>query len=171
MSESPTPPIQAPVSPEEKILYDTKSGGRIAYITLNNPTKANAIDKEMVPRLLAVLKDADQDNKVKVVVIKSAGNRSFCTGWDLSLLTKLTPEIMTFILTQCRDVSRTIAFLKKPVVVQIQGSAIGEGCVISLVADFGLSPRTKDCISCSPRWIWELPERRAQPRKALPRSG
>ncbi len=136
MSESPTPPIQAPVSPEEKILYDTKSGGRIAYITLNNPTKANAIDKEMVPRLLAVLKDADQDNKVKVVVIKSAGNRSFCTGWDLSLLTKLTPEIMTFILTQCRDVSRTIAFLKKPVVVQMQGSAIGEGCVIALVADF-----------------------------------
>ncbi len=136
MSESPAPPIQAPVSPEDKILYETKSGGRIAYITLNNPSRANAIDKEMVPRLLAVLKDADQDTKVKVVVIKSAGNRSFCTGWDLSMLTKLTPEMMTFVLTQCREVTRTIAFLKKPVVAQMQGSATGAGCVISLAADF-----------------------------------
>ncbi len=136
MSEIPTSPSRAPVSPGEKVMYETKAGGRIAYITLNNPAKANAMDKDMIFRLLAVLKDADQDNKVKVVVIKSSGNRSFCTGFDMTMLTNLTPEMMTFLLTQGRDISRTIAFLKKPVVVQMQGSAIGEGCVISLVADF-----------------------------------
>ncbi len=136
MTETPAPPSSAPPAPAEKILYETKSGGRIAYITLNNPARLNAIDKDMIYRLLAVLKDADQDNKVKVVVIKSAGDRAFCGGWDLGMFKTMNRETMDFILTQGRDISRTIAFLKKPTIMQIQGSVVGTGCFISLAADF-----------------------------------
>ncbi len=151
MTEPPATPSKAPTTPEEKILYETKSAGRIAYITLNNPAKLNAIDKDMIIRLLAVLKEADQDNKVKVVVIKSAGDRAFCGGWDLSMFRTVSPDMRTFILSQGRDISRTIAFLKKPVVMQIQGSAIGTGCFISLAADFRIVAKKEGV-------IFQLPE-------------
>ncbi len=140
-----------PPAPAEKILYETKSGGRIAYITLNSPAKLNAIDKDMIYRLLAVLKEADTDRKVKVVVIKSAGDRAFCAGWDLSMFKEVTPETRAFILNQGRDISRTIAFLKKPVVMQIQGSVVGAGCFISLAADFRIVAKKEGL-------IFQLPE-------------
>src|SRR4030042_1413219 len=98
-------------SSEEKVLYETRSDGKIAYITLNNPRKMNAVDKDMTLRLLTLLKTADQDNKVVVIVIKSAGDRVFCAGWDLSMAQDKSPEMKNFMLTKATDLSRTIAFL------------------------------------------------------------
>jgi len=136
MSKTAPPSNGSSLSPEEKILYETKSGGRIAYITLNKPTKYNSIDKDMIFRFLALLKTADQDKMVKCVVIRSTGDRAFCGGWDFKMSTDKNPEVITFMLTTACDVSRAIAFLKKPVIAQIQGQAVGFGCILALATDF-----------------------------------
>jgi enoyl-CoA hydratase/carnithine racemase len=159
MSES-DPSNDAAASTDEKILYTTKSGGRIAYITLNNPTKQNAVDKDMIMRLLDVLHQADEDRKVKVIVINSTGDRAFCAGWDLTMFKSPDMsynEVVQLLLTYGRDISRTIFFMKKPVVCQMQGSAIGLGCYMSLAADFRIVARKDDVFFQLPEMQVNLP--------------
>jgi len=157
MSKTAPPSNSASPSPEEKILYETRSDGRIAYITLNNPRKLNAVDKDMTLRFLTVLKAADQDNKVIVIVIKSTGDRAFCAGWDLAMAQDKSPEMKTFMLTKATDISRTIAFLKKPVIAEIQGSAVGTGCFISFAADFRFVARKEGLFFLLPEIAVGLP--------------
>nr|MDO8083835.1 enoyl-CoA hydratase/isomerase family protein [Candidatus Sigynarchaeum springense] len=136
---------EPPSTIAEKITYTTKSAGRIAYITLNNPAKLNAIDRDMIMRFLEFLRAADQDKKVKVVVINSAGDRAFCVGWDVTMFTNRQgmslDDTKKLLLVHGRDIARTIFFMKKPVVMQIQGPAIGAGCIMSLAADFRIVAR------------------------------
>ncbi|HME50817.1 MAG TPA: enoyl-CoA hydratase/isomerase family protein [Candidatus Lokiarchaeia archaeon] len=150
----------ATASTDEKILYSTKSAGRIAYITLNNPTKLNAVDKDMIMRLLDVLNEANQDKKVKVVVINSTGDRAFCAGWDLTMFKSQDmsySEVVDLLLNHGRDISRTIFFMKKPVIAQMQGSAIGLGCYMALAADFRIVARKEDLFFQLPEMQVNLP--------------
>jgi len=159
-----TPPENATLTGEpknEKLSYSTKSGGRIAYITLNNPAKLNAIDKDMIMRFLDALHAADRDKKVKVIVINSTGDRAFCAGWDLTMFKgtgqNSYKEAGDLLLTHGRDISRTIYFSKKPVVAQIQGPAIGDGCYLSLAADFRIVARKEGLFFQLPELQINLP--------------
>ncbi|HVQ77620.1 MAG TPA: crotonase/enoyl-CoA hydratase family protein [Candidatus Binatia bacterium] len=55
----------------------------ILTVTLNRPTKLNALTGTMLQELLAVLDQADGDDAVRVVIVTGAG-RAFCAGADLS---------------------------------------------------------------------------------------
>lgn len=160
MSDS-NPTDDTSASTDEKVLYSTKSAGRIAYITLNNPAKQNAVDKDMIIRFLDSLHQADEDKKVKVIVINSTGDRAFCAGWDLSMFKgeqgMTYKEVGDLLLTQGRDISRTIFFIKKPVIMQMQGSAIGLGCYMSLAADFRIVARKEDLFFQLPEMQVNLP--------------
>ncbi len=55
----------------------------IATITLNRPEKYNTFRVEMIEEIDHALKNANQDNAVKVIVLEGAGD-SFCGGFDFS---------------------------------------------------------------------------------------
>ena len=126
--------MKEPTTVEEKVLY--KVVGKVAYITLNNPKKRNAIDIPMVYRILDLLKQVDSDPKVKCLVINSTGDVVFSAGWDLAMFKEVNKKIIDDLLNVGATVSRTIFFMKKPVIVQIQGPAVGMGTIISLASDF-----------------------------------
>jgi enoyl-CoA hydratase/carnithine racemase len=136
MSDQNNPSTNEAPKTEEKVLFEIKAAGRIAYITINNPTKMNSINMDMIKRILELLHQCDENRKIKCVVINSAGDRIFSAGWDLTIFKVFTEQIKHDILTYGRDIARTIFFMKKPVIVQLQGPAIGAGCIISLAADF-----------------------------------
>jgi enoyl-CoA hydratase len=66
---------------DDVVLY-AKSNG-IATITLNRPSKANTLRMEVIESLDDALRDANQDRKVKVVILEGAGD-NFCAGFDFS---------------------------------------------------------------------------------------
>ena len=55
----------------------------IATITLNRPEKYNTFRLEMIEEIDNALKDANQDDAVKVIILEGAGD-SFCGGFDFS---------------------------------------------------------------------------------------
>ncbi len=63
------------------VLYSKSDG--IATITLNRPEKANTLRMELIDELDNALRDANQDNQVKVVILEGAGD-NFCGGFDFS---------------------------------------------------------------------------------------
>ncbi|MFW9942389.1 MAG: enoyl-CoA hydratase/isomerase family protein [Candidatus Thorarchaeota archaeon] len=127
---------------QELILYEVK--GRIATITINRPNKANSCNITMLKMIYENLIKADQDEKVKCILIKSTGQRFFSAGYDLKEI-QGSPENVGKITEWGRKVNETIVLIKKPVITQVQGIAIGFGVLVILASDLRIfADRPKD---------------------------
>jgi enoyl-CoA hydratase/carnithine racemase len=111
----------------------------VATVTLNRPEKLNAFTGTMREDLLAALRAAEEDARVRVVVITGAG-RAFCAGGDVEYMSGLqkSGDIDAFrrLLDAGRDVILQIATMGKPVIAAINGIAAGAGCNLALACDY-----------------------------------
>ena len=64
----------------------------IAYITINNPEKANILDRQTSDELAQIWKEVWEDWDVRVAVITGAGDRHFCAGHNLAPKPGVTEE-------------------------------------------------------------------------------
>ncbi|MEN3267525.1 crotonase/enoyl-CoA hydratase family protein [Pseudonocardia sp.] len=133
-----------------EILLDVADG--VATITLNRPDRLNAFTTTMARELVAAFDATDADDEVRVVVVTGAG-RGFCAGADLGRggstfdATDETraAERADFEMVDGvpRDgggyVSLRIAASRKPVIVAINGPAVGVGATMTLPADIRLA--------------------------------
>ena len=72
------------------VIYEKK--GAIAYITIDNPEKANTLDRDTSNRLADVWKEVWEDWDVRVAIITGAGERHFCAGHNLAPRPGVTDE-------------------------------------------------------------------------------
>ena len=63
------------------IIYEKKNG--IAYITLDNPAKANILDRQTSDEISEAWKEVWEDHGVRVVILTATGDRHFCAGHNL----------------------------------------------------------------------------------------
>ncbi|MCO4793955.1 MAG: enoyl-CoA hydratase/isomerase family protein [Bacteriovoracaceae bacterium] len=113
----------------------------ILTITLDNPKMRNAITTDMIDSIEAVLKGADRDEKVRVVVLTGAGN-SFCAGGDLNAMENKSgmfagnsAELRENYSTGIQRIPRAIEAFQKPIIGMINGAAIGAGCDLASMCD------------------------------------
>jgi enoyl-CoA hydratase/carnithine racemase len=133
-----------------EILLDVADG--VATITLNRPDRLNAFTTTMARELVAAFDATDTDDDVRVVVITGAG-RGFCAGADLGRggsTFDATDEARAAERADFetvggvpRDgggyVSLRIAASRKPVIVAVNGPAVGVGATMILPADIRLA--------------------------------
>ncbi|NBX95269.1 MAG: enoyl-CoA hydratase, partial [Betaproteobacteria bacterium] len=62
----------------------------VRRLTLNRPDKRNALSHSLRSRLFELLRAADADPEVRVIIIRGAG-KSFCAGYDLAQDKSETP--------------------------------------------------------------------------------
>ncbi len=130
------------MSDQDFILYEAK--GRIATITINRPDKANSCNISMLKAIYQNLISADKDEKVKCIIIKSTGQRFFSAGYDLKDI-QGSPEKAAGITEWGRKVNEKMILMKKIIITQVQGIAIGLGFMIILGSDLKVfANRPKD---------------------------
>lgn len=113
--------------------------GAIVTVTFNRPEARNAMTWEMYDRLNEVCEEVDGDDAVRVLVLKG-GAKAFVAGTDIAQFTKF--ESGEDGLRYERDGDRRtgrIARVKKPVIAQIQGYAVGGGFGIAAGADLRIA--------------------------------
>lgn len=103
----------------------------VATITLDSPHNRNALSKQLVTELFSHLETAAADEKVKVVLIASAG-KVFCSGADLS---EATADGMEEGAKRIVALQRLIVSMDKPVVVRAYGAVRAGGIGIVAAAD------------------------------------
>lgn len=111
---------------------------RIAYITLNRPEKRNALNHAVVSELKEAFTQAEQDEHVKVIVLRATGE-AFCAGADLAYLQQLqqfTHEENRADSNHLKELFYKIYTLNKVVIAQVQGNALAGGCGLANVCDF-----------------------------------
>lgn len=107
----------------------------IATITLNRPERLNAMLPGMLPRYAQLLREADADPQVRVIIVTGAG-RGFCSGADISLLGQGAEVLSGFAVPVPIDQTCLAALtIGTPVITAINGPAVGLGCVMALAAD------------------------------------
>jgi enoyl-CoA hydratase/carnithine racemase len=73
-----------------KVLYEKRAN--IAYVTLNNPEKANILDRETSDEISQVWKGVWEDRDVRAVILTGTGTRHFCAGHNLATRPDITEE-------------------------------------------------------------------------------
>lgn len=65
----------------EQLLYEIDGG--VATVTLNRPEQRNALSGQMLAELVDAMRRVRDDDEVRAVVLRGAGERVFCAGADL----------------------------------------------------------------------------------------
>ena len=68
---------------DDDVLYEKDAVTHIARITLNRPAKLNAMTLDMYERIVAHLDDVAEDDDIKVVILRGAGE-NFTSGVDMA---------------------------------------------------------------------------------------
>jgi enoyl-CoA hydratase/carnithine racemase len=79
------------------LKYEKREG--VAYITLNNPAKANIFDKETSDEISEAWIDMWEDRDIRCAILTGAGDRYFCGGHNLAPRENITEEEREYLRT------------------------------------------------------------------------
>ena len=113
------------------------SEATIATITINRPTKLNALNKETIQELHQAIQTLEKETAVRVIIITGAGEKAFVAGADIA-------EFADFSIaegTQLAEQGQTLLFdcienLTKPVIAAVNGFALGGGLELAMSCQF-----------------------------------
>ena len=115
-------------------MLHTKQDGRVRILTIDRPSRRNAIDAELASQLRAAFRAADSDCEIGAIVL-AGSPPGFCAGSDLKELATLDLEGMRGNEAEVAAMARSIALADKPVVAAVDGFALGGGFVLAISCD------------------------------------
>lgn len=121
----------------ETLIFEKND--RLAQVTLNRPEALNAFNIQMRDDLYEVLNAIRDDDEVRVVILKGAGEKAFCAGADLSeFLTAPSPVIARQVRFE-RDLWGLFADIPQPLLAALHGYVLGSGLEMALFCDIRIA--------------------------------
>ena len=112
--------------------------GPIATLTLNRPEKLNALNYALIDRLLEILDAIDVDQSVRAIILTGAGDRAFSAGGDIYEFSQSVARgpaaALSEFLGRGQHLTSRLEFYRKPIIVAVNGLALGGGCEITEAA-------------------------------------
>ena len=108
----------------------------VLTLTLNRNERRNSLNMELMTELVDALRDAQDNEDVRVIVLKGAG-KGFSSGADLGNLDEMrtSPVTMRKHLKHYQDLLEELAGAGKPTIAAVHGFAIAGGLGLAVSAD------------------------------------
>ena len=110
----------------------------ICTLTLNRPEKKNSLSLESVELLGSTLKELAEDDAIRTVILRGAGDEAFCSGFDIGSLptqsgTDADQRLKS--LDQVESLLQRLVSFPYPAIAMLNGFAFGLGCELSMCCD------------------------------------
>ncbi len=128
---------------------DINSQG-VATLTLNRPDVHNAFDDVMIAELLKALKEVEESDSARVLVLRSEG-KNFSAGADLNWMRSMADKNYQQNVDDAGELGllmERLDLLSKPSIALVQGAAFGGAVGLAACCDIVLAqPRSSFCLS------------------------
>jgi enoyl-CoA hydratase len=122
----------------ENILVTTE--GKIVTITINRPTKLNALNKATIYELHEAFKNAEADDAVHIILLTGSGEKAFVAGADISEFAHFSVEEGAQLSAQGQELLFDfVENLRTPVIAAINGFALGGGLELAMSCHFRIA--------------------------------
>lgn len=112
------------------------SDGLVAYLTLNDPQRRNALSDTLLDQLCKLLQRAASDTDVRVIVLTSSHPKVFSSGGNLDAFADDRPTIAKYAgLHRFPNLYRLLTGIGKPVVCAANGDVLAGALGIALACD------------------------------------
>jgi enoyl-CoA hydratase len=130
---------QAGTADLHPVLFERE--GSIGLLTLNRPQALNSMTVPMLETMAEVLAGIEDDPETRALVVTGSGGKAFCVGADLkSRGSEFEPGLIHDPLgLLVRDVFGRLESLHVPVIIAINGYALGGGLELALAGDIRIA--------------------------------
>ena len=127
----------------ENILISVKEG--ISIITINRPSKLNALNKATIEELHVAFKTLNEDKSTKVILITGSGEKAFVAGADIKEFADFDVENGAELARKGQEILFDfVQNLNTPVIAAVNGLAVGGGFELALAADLIIAANTAE---------------------------
>ncbi|MCL6286125.1 enoyl-CoA hydratase [Ruegeria sp. 2012CJ41-6] len=106
----------------------------VALIKLNRPDALNALNTELLGELCTALEAADENDKVRCVVL-AGSDKAFAAGADIKEMSEKS-FVEVFEENLFASTNDRITAIRKPIIAAVSGYALGGGCELAMMCDF-----------------------------------
>ncbi|WP_323767691.1 enoyl-CoA hydratase [Antarctobacter sp.] len=106
----------------------------VATIKLNRPDAMNALNSHLLGELSEALADADQNDKVRCIII-TGSPKAFAAGADIKEMSEKS-YVEMFLSDFFGREGNAITSTRKPIIAAVAGYALGGGCELAMMCDF-----------------------------------
>lgn len=120
----------------EHVLFE--QDGAIARVTMNRPTKRNALSLDHMRELISCFEAIGGVRETSVVILSGEGP-GFCAGHDLSEMVGRDAGFYRHLFDVCCELMETIQRIPQPVIAKVHGVATAAGCQLAATCDLVLA--------------------------------
>lgn len=113
----------------------------VAILALNHPLVMNAVSPAMIRSLSGALDLIEGDARFRALILTGAG-KAFCAGADLSLPSGDVPDTGALLEQVYHPFLRRLRDLRMPLVMAVNGAAVGIGMSLALSGDLVIAARS-----------------------------
>jgi enoyl-CoA hydratase/carnithine racemase len=119
-------------------LVSYRVDGGVAIVELNDPP-ANTYTYEMNKALDACVLEARMDDAVHVIVLRGAGEKFFCAGANIRMLSEVTPQFKYYFCLHANETLNRLEQTPKLVIAAMNGHTVGGGLEVAMAADIRIA--------------------------------
>ncbi len=117
-----------------------KTENNITTITINRPSKLNALNRATIKELSLALLKSENDPDTRVIILTGSGEKAFVAGADISEFADFSVKEGGKLAAQGQELLFDyLANLSTPVIAAINGFALGGGLELAMAAHFRIA--------------------------------
>ena len=114
--------------------------GNLARLTINRPSKLNALNKETIHELHLAFKALEDNSDIRVIILTGSGEKAFVAGADISEFADFSVDEGAQLAAEGQEILFDfVQNLSTPVIAAVNGFALGGGLELAMACHFRIA--------------------------------